>query len=459
MAVSKIKRAQTNKKKQKITKTEHNETIEYVSIIDKSSINNESVQIILNEIGADLSDVISSDACIDTMKCIVDQCKATELLELFCKINLECIYKFAGAKNIENILAKMNEINQTNCTDSFCNTVLEKFNQIDINNLINDENSSHAFRKLLTLLTGKIIYKNDVVSGFHPDNKFILQFKKSVLLHYVFRENSKDTVWIGLMHFIQATKSQKFIKKSIDFMIENVKERRKKNGTELISNFMRNKAFFYEKVAELANDSNSALLVDFIKNDLRSLQIKQNYLVQKILRHSRTNLIEYLDIDEDWGNNVFIAAMINLLNTGKSNMVEQFIGRKEGVAKAGVFYTFILERYNNEVDTKYVDLVCKMLQNGNDGLENTGSNKIAGDFVKYFNKKIINSKAGKKLLMAFAESKCDQEIVSGFFDQNIELFYGIEKWDNLHKFMHRVAAVTSGKTRNKACEILRKSKP
>ena len=130
--------------KSKATKTSNpkklkkeSETVTYVRSIDVSSITGESVSIIIDEITNDISEVISSDDCVDTLRVLIEKCNTTNLIKLFNIMDINVIFRWSGAKTFENILNKMNEINQETKNDSFCELAHDKMCKLDINEFIN----------------------------------------------------------------------------------------------------------------------------------------------------------------------------------------------------------------------------------------------------------------------------------------------------------------------------------
>lgn len=157
--------------------------------------------------------------------------------------------------------------------------------------------------------------------------------------------------------------------------------------------------------------------------------------------------------------------MIHLQHLGKFERVEKELKEISDLETHGVFYKMLLDKFSKgsgssngtqyEIDSKFVVFVGNFLKSDNKLLL-TSADVIATDFVKYFDKRWINTKSGKTLLEIFVSGGFDNQIKEKFFDENMNVFFSVKRWNGFKQFIRKVLTCTHGHTKKKAGDILRR---
>lgn len=425
------------------------ELVSYLKSLDLSNLDENGVDIIMNEIRGKETQIILCDGLITKFKMIFKNATVDHCLTFLDSIDIEkVLYKNLGAKVLENIL---NQMFLLLFVDDYTKTQYEKDEILDrIHNkfklkyidMLLDQQASYVFRHLLGLYTGKLEKDRDFITYDHPNVKFIKEVKRE-LDCFVFEEY-RIHVFISLANYVTITKSQKFMKRAVEYFVGSVKTQEDFEG------FFKNKEWFYEKVILLCNTeinqmfSKKAMEFDVVK--LSEID-EMDYFVQKYLR--KTEIYVKIEKMDELSENIWLSYMIHLLKHDKQNILEEELVRRN--------ITSIFKHYaliDGTLNTKYVDLIVVLWEKFYD-LNVCSTNKIAVDFVDAFQKAWINTKAGKTLLEIFAAGVIDRNIVSHFFDENVDLFFTVKQWNNFEKFLRNALNVCSGHTKKKVGDILR----
>ena len=122
------------------------------------------------------------------------------------------------------------------------------------------------------------------------------------------------------------------------------------------------------------------------------------------------------DVSSDiFNSNLFIAGLMNLQNVNEWDIIDQIISKY--VQGKSVFYVFLLNKFNNigEIDSKYVSFICNQMASTICNDKISSAQTITLDFEKYFNKKWINTKSGKNLLMGYLNANISNSQKALFF--------------------------------------------
>ncbi|EDQ31349.1 protein with TPR repeat [Enterocytozoon bieneusi H348] len=449
-----------NVKKTKMTQS--NEAIRYLVDLDINMINSDSVESIFTEIAGKETEICQNEAIISVLQKCFQYATSSRCIHFLNTFNLKKdIYVYSCSKIIESILLRLFDylyisLDKDKNNDIILTKVLTMFNQIRFDHMINNENSTHIFRKLLCLFTGKLIIKNDILIYTHPNTKYIKEIKQKFNREYKFRHESRVHVYITLGWYLQITQSQTFITKAINWLRNN-------NGDLL--NFIKGKGMFYETILDLANEDNNNKLVMIFKDNLKLISEQEDYLIQKILKKAKINLFKILfneiytnpeDVSSDiFNSNLFIAGLMNLQNVNEWDIIDQIISKY--VQGKSVFYVFLLNKFNNigEIDSKYVSFICNQMASTICNDKISSAQTITLDFEKYFNKKWINTKSGKNLLMGYLNANISNSQKALFFNTNIKYFYNIKHWKDQRRFMTQLLKIADNKTKYKIIHILK----
>lgn len=446
----------------KIKMSQINETIRYLIDLDINMINHDSVESIFVEITGKEAEICQNEAVISVLQKCFQYTTSSRCIYFLSALDLKKdIYTYSCSKIIESILLRLFDylyilpVKDEN-NDIILTKILVMFNQIRFDHMINNENSTHIFRRLLCLFTGKLIVKNDILVYTHPNTKYIKEIKQKFNREYKLRHESRIHTYITLVWYLQITQSQTFITKAINWL---------KNNNNNLLNFIKGKAVLYETIINLANEDNNDKLVMIFKDNLELISEQEDYLVQKILKKSRINLFKILfnKIYDDssyvssdiFSSNIFISGLINLQNVNEWNKIDQIISKY--VQGKSVFYTFLLKKFSNtgEIDSKYVNFICNQMASTVCDNKISSAQAITLDFEKYFDKKWINTKSGKSLLMGYLNANVSNNQKALFFNVNIKYFYNIKQWKDQRKFMIQLLKIVDNKTKYKITQILK----
>ncbi|OQS55334.1 hypothetical protein EHP00_796 [Ecytonucleospora hepatopenaei] len=453
-------------------KKSHNELIKYLENIDTSVLDSYGVEIILNEIKGKETELAVSFGPSKKLSECIENGELSHCMEMFERLDVsKVLFKNLGSKLYESILDRIffflykNKENEKH--DIFDkDQVLDKIESVfkyKYADMLLDENACFVLRKLFSLYTGKWIdmnskYKKGVEFKVfkHPDVKYIKQIKYE--MNFVkLNEIEKNHMFITLTYFLKFTKSQSFIRKFIDFLNEHMSENifEEKEFIE----FFKGKDVLLEEILLLSNEENNKKFSEiFIKEGLIDLMLKihgEEHTVDFFMQTYFKKSSLFFEIDENIVNgelneNLRMAYFIHCLRHDKGDIVENFL-QKKGIVS--VFSHFVIK--NDSLNTKYIDFICE-IWNRTCEYDICNGEEIAKEFIKKFHKKWVNTKAGKTLLESFVCGNFDNNIKSSFFDHNVHIFSKIEKWNTFDKFIRNVLNVTSGHTKKRFGEILRK---
>lgn len=451
------------------------EIVNYLNSIDFSLVEEDSVTAnIYNEI-VPFSSTISLDPFASTsLEKLIFLSKPSHLILFVKSLSKSVVYKKLGSRIVESIFKRLFECMYIK-NDPFYLKDAVQF--INIGDCIMCPNATYALRQALMLLSGKRIekmnikkykiadpeerneamdtaQKNDshhrsVGNAGDNENKVResnLEYSKRKLMHYKqillskvhSLENNDSFNTLGI--FLQITKSQSLIREIIehDCSPENIGKR----------------GFFYEILPTIASSANLKLLYDKFKDSVMELCMsdKSSYFIQSFLRNSKFGSLVYQKIEFDKfdpDSNVILSLLESLQGEKEVLLVDKLIKEFYEVESC-VFKSLLMEKHDG-LDTKYIKAITNFML-----FPKNQDYKVNSDFIKYFQKDWVNSKAGISLIVGFAGGSADLKLKKDFFRQNIDLCWNAYKWKEGRDFMKRVIEYTDGHSRKKAYEILNK---
>jgi len=454
------------------------EIVNYLNSIDFSLVEEDSVITnIYNEI-VPFSSTISLDPFASTsLEKLIFLSKPSHLILFVKSLSKSVIYKKLGSRVVESIFKRLFECMYIK-NDPFYLKDAVQF--INVGDCIMCPNATHALRQALMLLSGKRVEKMsikkykiadpeerneaiDPTQKNNSDHKSVENAGNEDICHDKPRESNSEYSKRKLMHykqillskvhslenndsfntlgiFLQVTKSQSLIQEIIecDCSQENIEKR----------------GFFYEILPTIASSANLKLLYNKFKDSVMELCMsdKSSYFIQSFLRNSKFGSLIYqkIELDKfDPDSNVVLSLLESLQGEKEFLLVDKLIKEFYEIESC-VFKSLLLEKHDG-LDTKYIKAITNFML-----FPKNQDYKVNSDFVKYFQKDWVNSKAGISLIVGFAGGSADAKHKKDFFRKNIDLCWNAHKWKEGRDFMKKVVEYTDGHSRKKAYEILNK---
>lgn len=440
------------------------EVVSYLNSIDFSLAEDSSViSNIYNEILPYSYNLATDPFASASLEKLIMLSKPSHLLRLLGSLGTKIVHKKLGSRAVECIFKRLFECLYVNCEFFYLRDALDF---MDPGDYIACQNATHVLRQGLMLLSGKKIDRLDVRKHRIPDTPRSKDTNASAVLENNQDEDREGNVAysarklqeykevlrnkIGCLEtndsfttlgmFLQIVKSQSMIAQLIerDCNVESIKIR----------------GFLYEIIPTIASSRNLELLYSKICNDTMELcqSERSSYFMRSFLRHSKFGslILDRLCLDEfDTQSNVVLGLLESLQNARDHSRIRMLVKEFYGIRKS-LFQEFLLERYDG-IDTKFVGVVVAFM-----AMPEEHSYGVNEDFLRCFRKEWLRTRAGISLVGGFIDGSADLDMKRGFFNRNIDLFWGSCMWKEGRSFIKKIIACTDGHSRKKAYEILEK---
>lgn len=427
---------------------EYLNSIDYNMITDKDILSN-----IYKEIGDKGNELAVNQYTNTNLEKLVLISNAEELVKFFKSLDTDLVYKKLGSRIVESILTRLFECMYIHGEYFSFEEVAEKIVPEDC---INSRNATHVLRRLFMLLSAKRIEKIEVTkfsivelenskdqslkSNIKSNSeyaKFKLEEYKKIVSRCIHKLDEADAFTTAVV-LVQCLKSQSLISLLIDEYcgFEHIKM----NG------------YSYEAIASVANRGNLERIFSKIKNSLMDLcncDVTSYFMRMFITKYRNPKAVyEIIDLEQfNPDSNIILSLLESLQVAREYETVDKLI--EDFYKVENIFKEFLLSRYDT-LDTKFIATVVNFMKMPEK--HNYGVNQ---DFVEYFQKEWLKTKAGRSLIIGFVSGSSTTDEKTAFLNKNIDLLWSCVKWKDSKNFMKLVTEYTTGHSRKKAFEILR----
>ncbi|KAI5149953.1 hypothetical protein ENBRE01_1217 [Enteropsectra breve] len=419
-----------------------NELEEYINAIDLSmATDRDVIGNIFAEIGEDASYLATSALVSTNLERLIGLSFPEHIVPFLKKMSPKIIYKKLGSRMYEAAYRRLFECMYINKETV---ALEEAMGTLDAEACINCRNATHVLRECIMLLSAKKIRNRQITRYKMDESNRAFAEKTLGAWKQVFVKElpnlAENDSFSTILVYLQATKSQSLISEILekDCTIENIKKRDR----------------FYEGLPALSNRVNLEMIYQKIKKNVMELSSdeKTNYFMQEYLRHSARagSLFRRIALDKfEADSNVVLALLEGLVANGCHSEIQVLL-KDFYECQKDVFSELLLKKYG-AIDTKFVAAIAGLMRYA--APNDCGTNS---DFVALFKKEWLRTKGGRTLIDAFVSGGSDASQKSLFFDKTIDCLWGCTEWDDGKRFIKSVTEVTSGHTRKKAFDILKK---